>query len=46
MDMEYYSTISKLEELDKLEIQVSHVRCNGCENHCLLTINKFNNGSK
>ena len=46
MDMEYYSTISKTEDLEKLEIQVSHVRCNGCENHCLLTINKFNNGSK
>ena len=46
MDMEYDSTISRLEELDKLEIQISHVRCNGCENHCLLTINKFNNGSR
>lgn len=46
MDMEYYSTILKLDELDKLKIEISHVRCKGCENHCLLTINKFNNGSK
>ena len=46
LDMEYTSTIAKLQELDKLEIQTSHIRCNGCENHCLLTVNKFNNGSK
>ncbi|MCI8482183.1 MAG: 2-hydroxyglutaryl-CoA dehydratase, partial [Clostridia bacterium] len=45
-DMEYYSTIAKLEDLDKLDISISHIRCNGCENHCLLTINKFNNGKK
>ena len=46
MDMEYHSTLLKNDELDKLEITTSHVRCNGCENHCLLTINKFSNGSK
>ena len=46
MDMEYHSTISSEEEIDKLEITTSHVRCNGCENHCLLTINKFSNGAK
>ena len=46
LDMEYYSTLAKLEDLDNLEIDISHVRCNGCENHCLLTINKFNNGTK
>ena len=46
LDMEYMSTISKLEDLDNLKITTSHVRCNGCENHCLLTINKFSNGSK
>ena len=45
-DMEYKSTLLKENELDKLEISISHVRCNGCENHCLLTINKFNNGAK
>ncbi len=46
MNMEYYSKILKFEELDNLEIQTSHVRCQGCENHCLLTINKFNDGSR
>ena len=46
LDMEYVSTLSKPEDLDKLKIGISHVRCNGCENHCLLTINKFSNGSR
>ena len=46
MDMEYMSKLSKEEDLDKLKIETSHVRCNGCENHCLLTINKFNNGQR
>lgn len=45
-DMEYYSTICKLEDLNKLDINITHTRCNGCENNCLLTINKFNNGNK
>ncbi len=45
-DMEYKSSILKLDELDKLEISTSHVRCNKCENHCLLTINKFSNGTR
>ncbi len=46
MDMEYYSTICKMEELHNLDIKVTHTRCNGCENHCKLTINKFGNGKK
>ena len=46
MDMEYRSTICKLEDLDKLQIKVTHARCNGCENHCLLTINTFSNGHR
>ncbi len=45
-DMEYKSSMLKLDELDKLEISTSHVRCNKCENHCLLTINKFSNGTR
>lgn len=44
-DMEYTSTILKEDELDKLEIKVTHTRCNNCENHCKLTINKFSNGT-
>ncbi len=46
LDMEYKSTISKLDELHNLDIQISHIRCNGCENHCKLTINKFSNGHR
>ena len=44
LDMEHTSTILKTDELDKLEIKVTHARCNNCENHCKLTINKFSNG--
>ena len=44
LDMEYQSTILKTEELDNLEIKVTHTRCKNCENHCKLTINKFSNG--
>ncbi len=46
LDMEYRSTISKLEDIDNLKIEITHTRCNGCENHCLLTINKFNNNTR
>lgn len=45
LDMEYKSTILNSDEIDKLEIKVTHTRCNNCENHCKLTINKFSNGS-
>ena len=44
LDMEYVSTILKSDEIDNLEIKVTHTRCNNCENHCKLTINKFSNG--
>ena len=46
MDMEYHSKILKNEELNNLKIETSHLRCQGCENHCLLTINKFNDGNR
>ena len=46
LNMEYRSTILKSEELDSLNIKISHVRCKGCENNCLLTINTFENGKK
>ncbi len=44
LDMEHTSSILKTEELDKLEIKITHTRCKNCENHCKLTINKFSNG--
>ena len=46
LDMTYRSTILKTEQLDNLNIKISHVRCKGCENNCLLTINTFENGKK
>ncbi len=46
LDMQYNSKILKENELDNLKIETSHVRCNKCENHCLLTINKFNDGNR
>ena len=46
LDMEYYSSILKQNELDKLDIKINHTRCNGCENHCKLTINIFSNGKR
>ncbi len=45
LDMEHVSAILKSDELDKLKIKVTHTRCNNCENHCKLTINKFSNGA-
>ena len=33
--------ILKENELDKLNITISHTRCKRCENNCQLTINKF-----
>ena len=46
LDMTYKSTIFKTDELNQLNIKISHVRCKGCENKCLLTINTFKNGKK
>ena len=46
LDMEYKSSILKNDELDKLDIKTTHVRCQGCENHCLLTINIFENNKR
>ena len=46
MDMEYHSHLLKQEDLGNLQIKVTHTRCNGCENHCKLTINQFSNGKR
>ncbi len=35
------STILKIDELNSLEITSSLTRCKGCQNNCLLTVNKF-----
>ena len=44
LDMTYYSTVLKENELDKLDVKITHVRCGKCENNCQLTVNKFGNG--
>ena len=46
LDMEYYSTLTKKDDLEHIDIKINHTRCNGCENHCKLTINIFNNGKR
>ncbi|MCL2549071.1 MAG: acyl-CoA dehydratase activase-related protein, partial [Symbiobacteriaceae bacterium] len=35
------SSLLPPDDLSRQEIQVSHGRCSGCVNHCLLTINRF-----
>ena len=40
------STIIKPEDIDSFDVKLTNTRCGGCENNCLLTINKFNDGSK
>ncbi len=45
-DKKYVSKVFKPAELENLTVNVLHTRCNGCENHCLLTINQFSNGKK
>ena len=40
------SSILGPEQLDSFTIENSHARCGGCENNCLLTINKFSDGSR
>ncbi len=37
------SSILTEQEILDLKIETSHARCQRCENHCSLTINKFNN---
>ena len=40
------SNLLSLEALDDFDVEVSHRRCGGCSNNCLLTINRFNDGSR
>ena len=35
------STVLSLDALQAFSNEVTHTRCNGCENHCRLTINNF-----
>ncbi|MEG0291211.1 MAG: acyl-CoA dehydratase activase-related protein [Anaerovoracaceae bacterium] len=40
------SSIIKPIGMGEFTVQNTHTRCMGCENRCLLTINKFNDGSR
>jgi len=40
------SSLISWEELQRLEYTISHRRCGGCTNNCLLTINTFNDKQK
>ncbi len=40
------SSIITMDEMVSFHVETSHVRCKGCENNCLMTINKFNDGTR
>lgn len=40
------STLLKPEDLDAFDVKTSTTRCKRCENNCLLTINKFADGTR
>lgn len=40
------SSIIKPYEIEEFNVKTSHVRCGGCENNCLMTVNKFNDGTR
>ncbi len=40
-EKDFVSTLLSKEELEHFEMKTTHTRCNGCENHCGLTINLF-----
>ncbi|MEF9922819.1 MAG: acyl-CoA dehydratase activase, partial [Anaerovoracaceae bacterium] len=40
------SSILTLNQLNDFTVENSNSRCHGCENQCILTINKFHDGSK
>lgn len=40
------SSILRLSELNDFKVEHANGRCKGCENNCILTINRFSDGSK
>ncbi len=44
-DQDIKSGILSKEEIEALKVKTTHSRCQGCENHCALTINIFNKKS-
>ena len=44
-DKDVETSMLSEEEINNMKIKTLHSRCQGCENHCALTINMFNNKS-
>ncbi len=42
-DKNYKTTMLPLDDIINLQYKTNITRCNGCTNHCVLTINKFDN---
>lgn len=42
----YQTTLISREEMNALEVKSAMARCQGCTNHCLLTINHFSGGRR
>ena len=42
----YETTLVHKENVNKVEMKSTTVRCGKCSNNCLLTVNKFHNGNK
>lgn len=40
------TTMISYDEIKNLNIETTHIRCQNCENHCQLSVNKFSNGKK
>lgn len=40
------SSLLKRDELESFDVETSNTRCRGCENSCLLTINRFADGTR
>ena len=45
-DKNEISTLIQKESLNSFTVKSSHIRCKGCENSCMLTINTFNTGAR
>lgn len=42
----HVSTLAKPEDIEEFTAGTTNVRCQGCENKCMLTITKFNDGKR
>lgn len=40
------SSILSVEDAEKIEVDIRKARCGKCPNNCLLTINRFSNGTR